>query len=330
MEYFQGMQLFDMITDRVEKHGTFNEAEVAKIIQTILEAVSYCHSHNVMHKDIKPKKILVNEKGLIKIVDFGLSKWEFLSKLQMMAGTPYYLAPEVLKGIRNAKSDIWSIGVIMFALLSGHLPFVSDANETVFHKAIKGDYSFEHSVWDSVTEEAKDLITRMINVDLAKRYTAAESMQHEWFQKVTNEDTNQDLSMSLIENLKLIRSKTIMQNVAHQFVKHALENNELQEMHREFDDVADEKGQVNVYDFKKVVSKFSPEFSSDQVEKLVKDVLKTQRTSGKINYMDLLDELQSMHDYNEDTKIWMTYNKFANDDTGFISFNKLKPALLEF
>lgn len=174
MEYFQGMQLFDMITDRVEKNGTFNEAEVAKIMQTLLEAIDYCHSKNVMHKDIKPKKILVNDLGVIKIVDFGLLKWEFLSKLQIMAGTPYYLAPEVLKEVKNAKSDVWSLGVVMFTLLSGHLPFVSDANETVFHKAIKGDYSFEHSVWDDVSDEAKDLITRMVNTDLIKRYTASE------------------------------------------------------------------------------------------------------------------------------------------------------------
>lgn len=121
-----------------------------------------------------------------------------------------------------------------------------------------------------------------------------------------------------------------MQNVAHQFVKHTLENNELEEMQKDFEDVADDKGQVNVYDFKKVVSKFGPEFSGDQVDKLVRDVLKTQRTSGKINYIDLLDELQSMHDYSQDTKIWMTYNKYASDETGFISFSKLKTALNEF
>jgi calcium-dependent protein kinase len=80
----------------------------------------------------------------------------------MLAGTPFYLAPEVLKGIKNSKSDIWSIGVVMFTLLSGHLPFISDANETVFHRAIKGEFNFDHQIWESVSKEAKNLICRMI------------------------------------------------------------------------------------------------------------------------------------------------------------------------
>ena len=170
MEYFEGKQLFDMIAEQT----SFGEQEVSKIIKTILEAIKYCHDHNVMHKDIKPKKILIDSEGNLKLVDFGLSKWDYMSKFQIIAGTPYYISPEILKSVKSSKSDIWSIGVIMFTLLSGRLPFVSDHNETVFHKAIKGDFDFSSTIWDTISEEAKDLIRRMICIDLSKRYTAEE------------------------------------------------------------------------------------------------------------------------------------------------------------
>jgi calcium-dependent protein kinase len=276
-----------------------------------------------MHKDIKPKKILVDIEGNIKLVDFGLSKWEFLSKFQLMAGTPYYLAPEVLKGIKNARSDIWSIGVVMYTLLSGMLPFVSDSNETLFHKAVKGDYSLEHKVWDSVSEEAKDLITRMINIDLNKRYSAEKCLEHEWFTNVHKDEENEKFSSSIAENLKLIRSKTIMQNVAHKFIKTSLERNDIAKMHEEFEMVADESDKVDIVNFKTILVKYQPEMPNEQIDRLIKDIMRTQNATSRINYLELLDELESLKDYNNDTKTWMIYNKHI-DATGQIAFKDLK------
>ena len=119
-----------------------------------------------MHKDLKPKKIFIEKEGEIKITDFAMSKWDFLNKEQLMQATSYYLAPEVLKKVRTAKSDLWSVGAITYTMLSGFLPFVSDANQTVFQKANKGEYNFEHKVWDTISEEAKDFIEKTLNIDV--------------------------------------------------------------------------------------------------------------------------------------------------------------------
>jgi serine/threonine protein kinase len=330
MEYYQGKQLFDMITEKIEMNGTFSEVEVAQIIKTILEAIKYCHGNNIMHKDIKPKKILVDPEGNIKLVDFGLCKWEYLSKFQLMAGTPYYLAPEVHKGTKTAKSDIWSIGVVMYTLLSGMLPFVSDSNDSLFHKAIQGDYSLEHVVWDSVSDDAKDLITHMINTDLTTRFTAEKCLEHKWFTNVHKDEENEKFAGSIAKNLKLIRSKTIMQNVAHKFIKKALEKDDITSMHDEFALVADESNKVDVVNFKLILLKYQPEMSNEQVDKLIKDILKNQdnATTSRINYLTLLDELENLKDYNNDTKMWLIYSKHSND-SGQIPFKLLRKALEE-
>jgi len=210
---------------------------VSKIIQTVLQALKYCHSKNVMHKDIKPKKILVNDEGVVKIVDFAISKWDFMSKFQMLAGTPYYLAPEVLKDIKNAKSDVWSLGVVMYALLSGFLPFVSDGNETVFHKVIKGEYNFDHPLWENVSEEATELISHMINIDIVKRYTVEECLYHEWFETVKKKEKNENFSSILAKNLEAIKIKSLLQGVAYKFIKKTTENENISQMEKEFQKV---------------------------------------------------------------------------------------------
>jgi len=287
-----------------------------------------------MHKDIKPKKVLVTNDGQIKLVDFGFSKWESLNRLQVLSGTPFYLAPEVLKGIKNTKSDIWSIGVIMYALLSGHLPFVSDTDDTVFHKAIAGDFSFNQAIWENVSDDAKDLIKKMICANLSKRYTAQQWLQHEWFSQKDDEFINdsgiQHTNEDLVSNLKLIRSKTIMQNVAYEFVKKTMDDSDLEKLHEKFAEVWNESEEVSILDFKKVIASFSSDFTQEQIDQLVRDIQKTQSLTGKINYVNLLAELDSMSEYKNDTKMWMTYNKFADNETGLLKYKDLQQALNKF
>lgn len=91
------------------------------------------------------------------------------------------MAPEVISGINTSKSDIWSLGCLMYILLSGTLPFISDAYETVYEKAQEGEVYFDGKVWENISQEAKDLIKRMIDKDYHHRYNATECLGHEWF-----------------------------------------------------------------------------------------------------------------------------------------------------
>mmetsp|Transcript_12504 Transcript_12504/g.12549 ORF Transcript_12504/g.12549 Transcript_12504/m.12549 type:complete len:108 (+) Transcript_12504:192-515(+) len=107
----------------------------------------------------------------------------------------------------------------MYSLLSGCLPFTSDTNQTVFQKAIKGEYSMESGVWDGISHQAKDLIQHMINIDVDKRYTAEDCLAHEWFTMEHQTIDDKKYSTGIVKNLKLMRSQTIMESAAQTLVK---------------------------------------------------------------------------------------------------------------
>lgn len=257
MEYVEGEQLFDVIAKRAETKGTFAEYETAVIMKKLLQTVEYCHSQNIIHKDIKPKKILVTSDGEIKLIDFGLAKWTAYGKLRTTIGTPYYLAPEVLKNIKTTKSDIWSLGVLLYCLLSGFLPFVSDAQESIFEKAMEGKYTFDHKAFDNVSRSAQDLISKMININYHNRYSASECLAHEWFIEALSEETKSQSSnfCDLIPtNLHNFKKKCELQNAAAKLIDQKISSKEIQQLKHKFESLSDGDGQITGDNFIKCIS----------------------------------------------------------------------------
>ena len=121
-EYLEGGELFDLILK--SKH--FNENIAAKIMKQLLSAIAYCHSKKIVHRDLKPENLLIVKTNTyeIKVIDFGLSRtFEPNKNMYSRMGTPFYIAPEVLKKKYNEKCDVWACGVILYILLSGNPPF---------------------------------------------------------------------------------------------------------------------------------------------------------------------------------------------------------------
>lgn len=122
MEYINGSQLFEKIT--AQNNQTFSEQKAAEIMYQLFSAINHCHANNVIHRDIKPENIMLTESNSVRLIDFGLSKIS-MSKIPLheIVGTPYYMAPEVLDANYNEKADIWSLGCLLYVLVSGYLPF---------------------------------------------------------------------------------------------------------------------------------------------------------------------------------------------------------------
>lgn len=109
----------------------------------VIKAINHCHNKKVVHWDIKPENVMIGEDGNIKLIDFGLSQKNqtLTSKMSEQVGTPYYLAPEMIKGKYVDQCDMWSFGVLLYVMLSGYLPFTGSNEEEVYAKITEGKYS---------------------------------------------------------------------------------------------------------------------------------------------------------------------------------------------
>ncbi|KAK9930339.1 hypothetical protein M0R45_027378 [Rubus argutus] len=145
------------------------------------KVIKYCHDMGVVHRDIKPENILLSKAGKIKLADFGLAmRISYGQNLTGLAGSPAYVAPEVLVGKYSEKVDIWSAGVLLHALLVGVLPFQGDSLEAVFESVKTVKLDFHTGIWESISKPARDLIGRMLTRDVSVRITADEVLRHPW------------------------------------------------------------------------------------------------------------------------------------------------------
>ncbi|XP_055800215.1 5'-AMP-activated protein kinase catalytic subunit alpha-2-like isoform X2 [Salvelinus fontinalis] len=178
MEYVSGGELFDYIC----KHGRVEDKEARRLFQQIISGVDYCHRHMVVHRDLKPENVLLDHSKNAKIADFGLSNMmsdgEFL---RTSCGSPNYAAPEVISGRLYAgpEVDIWSCGVILYALLCGTLPFDDEHVPTLFKKIRGGVFYMP----EYLTRPVASLLLLMLQVDPLKRATIKDIREHEWFKQ---------------------------------------------------------------------------------------------------------------------------------------------------
>eukprot|EP00968_Pinguiococcus_pyrenoidosus_P025072 scaffold5443_cov291-Pinguiococcus_pyrenoidosus.AAC.5 len=186
MELVKGGDLFDRILAR----GVYDEDTAKELMKRVLEAVQYLHEQNIVHRDLKPENILlVNSDDDVecKITDFGLAKQTSEDGLKTFCGTPAYFAPEVLKrrmtiagtGRYGKEADMWSLGVIMYILLSGRQPF---NDSTLFDQIETAAYRLDGKLWDSISEKAKDLLRGLLNAAPERRLTAQDALAHAWFE----------------------------------------------------------------------------------------------------------------------------------------------------
>ncbi|QCE12612.1 SNF1-related protein kinase catalytic subunit alpha KIN10-like [Vigna unguiculata] len=177
MEYVKSGELFDYIVEK----GRLQEDEARNFFQQIISGVEYCHRNMVVHRDLKPENLLLDSKWNVKIADFGLSNiMRDGHFLKTSCGSPNYAAPEVISGKLYAgpEVDVWSCGVILYALLCGTLPF-DDENIPNLFKKIKGGI---YTLPSHLSPGARDLIPGMLVVDPMRRMTIPEIRQHPWFQ----------------------------------------------------------------------------------------------------------------------------------------------------
>mmetsp|Transcript_19165 Transcript_19165/g.18298 ORF Transcript_19165/g.18298 Transcript_19165/m.18298 type:complete len:237 (+) Transcript_19165:401-1111(+) len=185
-EFFSPLTVSDLIIQQ----GPLKEAEAAIIIKDLLALVYYLHSNLIAHRDIKLENILYDPKQKarsIKVHDYGLAtKFSLDKPMTDTVGTAYCIAPEVISGGYGQKCDEWSIGVCMYIILTGNPPFDGESDMEILQNVKRGKYTLEGSEFEHLSEEAMDLLTKLMTADMSERIEAEEALKHPWFEKFEN------------------------------------------------------------------------------------------------------------------------------------------------
>ncbi|XP_071182935.1 serine/threonine-protein kinase BRSK2 isoform X3 [Salvelinus alpinus] len=176
LEHVSGGELFDYLV----KKGRLTPKEARKFFRQIISALDFCHIHSICHRDLKPENLLLDEKNNIRVADFGMASLQVGdSLLETSCGSPHYACPEVIRGEKydGRKADMWSCGVILFALLVGALPFDDDNLRNLLEKVKLGVFHMPHFI----PPDCQNLLRGMIEVDATKRLTLEQIQRHNWY-----------------------------------------------------------------------------------------------------------------------------------------------------
>ena len=327
MEYCSGGEL----TDRVANKSSITEAETAKIMSKAFSAVNYIHEKGIVHRDIKPDNFLYASKdpdAEIKLIDFGLSRYFAPHQLlESQVGTPYYIAPDVIMGDYDYRCDYWSLGVMMFVLLAGRVPFDGPNTLELAKEILTAQPNLKAYPWMKISKEAKDLVSRLLEKDANKRITAKEALQHPWIKRVQSKHTLQNEEASqVIENLKRFSRKQKFKKEVLDILITQLKETELKKLKQAFK-YFDKRnnGRITIADLKQVVKEQKLNISQEQLEEIIQSLgMEDTRTIGFTQFM-----VAAM-----DSKLYMTkemlaqaFAHFDTDGSGYIDAKDLKEVM---
>ncbi|CAE7772389.1 CPK2 [Symbiodinium pilosum] len=328
MELCGGGELFD----RIIEAGSFTEVVAANLMQQIIRAVNYMHQSQVAHRDLKPENFLFTSKepmenNILKIIDFGLScKFAERAYLTTKAGTPYYVAPQVLSGKYDQSADLWSCGVIMFVLLCGYPPFFGDSDKEVLSKVRMGNFNFNPADWKNVSEDAKNLIRNLMRMNPRERFTADQALQHEWIKLQAPKAQNVSLQSNFVDNLRGFRSQNKLKKAALQIIAGQLNEEQITQLRDVFMMIdGNGDGLLTVNELKEALSKAGLKDIPPDLMQILQEV--DSDGSGVIDYTEFLAATVEKRMYIQEDVCWAAFRVFDRNGDGKISMEELQQVL---
>ena len=255
MEYIPGDNLFKVLTEKLNRKLT--ERQISQIMTCLLKAVLFLHHNGIIHRDLKPENIVFSESGnfkSLKLIDFGLSIQQNARKEKRRVGTPYYMAPEMISGNFVKASDVWSIGVIMFIMVTGKQPFYGKTKDEVLIKVKNGKYDYKSLYYSKCSNSVKDLIKKMLITEPDKRMTIEACLEHSWFKQFEN-DKNINLAFSeeIVESLRQFQYQNLLQKEITFYLAKLFSDKEINKLKRAFTAVdKDNSGEIEYEEIPKI------------------------------------------------------------------------------
>ncbi|KAL3523695.1 hypothetical protein ACH5RR_016529 [Cinchona calisaya] len=327
MELCAGGELFDRIIQR----GHYTERKAAELTRTIVGVVEACHSLGVMHRDLKPENFLFvdQEESLLKTIDFGLSIFfKPGEKFTDVVGSPYYVAPEVLRKRYGPEADVWSAGVIVYILLSGVPPFWAETEQGIFEQVLHGDLDFLSEPWPSISEGAKDLVRKMLLRDPRRRLTAHEVLCHPWVQ-IDGVAPDKPLDSAVLSRMKQFSAMNKLKKMALRVIAETLSEEEiagLKEMFKMID--ADNSGQITFEELKAGLKRVGANLKESEIYDLMQaaDI----DNSGTIDYGEFIAATLHLNQVEREDHLFAAFNYFDKDGSGYITSDEIQQACKEF
>ncbi|RDX78881.1 hypothetical protein CR513_40772, partial [Mucuna pruriens] len=328
MELCEGGELFD----RIVQKGHYSERQAAALIKTIVEVVESCHSLGVMHRDLKPENFLfdtVDEDAKLKATDFGLSVfYKPGESFCDVVGSPYYVAPEVLRKHYGPESDVWSAGVILYILLSGVPPFWAETEPGIFRQILIGKIDFQSEPWPSISDSAKDLIRKMLDQNPKTRLTAHEVLRHPWIVD-DNIAPDKPLDSAVLSRLKQFSAMNKLKKMALRVIAERLSEEEiggLKELFKMID--TDNSGNITFDELKDGLKRVGSELMESEIKDLM-DAADIDK-SGTIDYGEFIAATVHLNKLEREENLVSAFSYFDKDGSGYITLDEIQQACKDF
>jgi len=337
-ELCTGGELFDRITAK----GKYSEKDAAGVLQQILKGIQAIHDKKIVHADLKPDNFLFltpSDDAPLKIIDFGMAKKVPRDHfLRNMCGTPYYTAPEVIKGNYHRSADCWSVGVVMFVMLFGYPPFYVDPekygnkeNEKIYAKISKGfvpitkdgfGRHFPASI--KCSDDAKDLMKWLLRKDVAKRYTATQALDHKWFKSASGDPT---ISNNVARSIQKFTKANKFRMAMVFLFKDQLDKNQLEVLKKDFKAMdKDGDGNISKSEFREFMKKKAgSKKTNDEIESLF-DALDVDGDST-LCFNELIQTVSDHQMSEVPERMWKIFRKIDLDQDGNLTSEEIKTAL---
>ena len=323
-EYCKGGELFDIIS----KKRNFSEKEACIIMEQLLSGICYSHKNGIVHRDLKSENILLEDKSRnleIKIVDWGYAtQMKQRERLHEMDGISYYIAPEVLEGDYDEKCDIWSCGVILYILLCGYAPFYGENDKEIYNQVLKGEYDFPKEEWQHVSEEAKNLVQKMLEKDTQKRITALDALQDKWFKINKQKKTsNKLLAKNVLKNMKKFKKNKKFEKATMSFIVNQLvlkeERKDLEKQFKEWDKNGD-----GVLSRDEIIEGYKKTYGfvdEGEIDNMISSI--DLDGNGVIDYNEFLTCTMNKEKILNNDNLEICFKAFDSDNSGKISLDEI-------
>lgn len=326
-EYCKGGELYS----RIIESGSFTENLAAKYIHQIASSICYLHSNRIVHRDIKPENLLfesTDPDSKLKLIDFGTCKHiKKDDRLVDRIGSAYYVAPEVITGNYDEKCDVWSMGVILFMMLSGIPPFGGSNNGEIISAIMLNEPNYDPKKWKHVSEGAVQLVKSMLNKSVPQRISAQDVVNHPWVQRfISSDQPNKKLASRSFRNLAKFTTSSKLHRATLSYIVNQMmstqEFSKLRDLFSSLDKNGD--GLLSIDELKQGASLLSCELI-ENIENIIKNV--DEDGNGHINYSEFLIAATNWEKELSHERLKAAFKEFDKDGSGGISVEELVDSL---